>query len=456
MTVMTNHIQPTTSKAFRRLRQSVVGALLSGCVLMLTVCCTASDSSNSSESAVAVPLTFGVSVGEAATRAGSTGIINNPVLALSDYSFGVFAYGISAGNWTNKQLSYIGTTPASDLDDLHLHAGNWSYGTPIDWADQTISFLAYAPYVSAGSGDTGITGVSGSDVDNTTVSYTIGTKPSQCVDLLWGIRETTALPWLNATASQTGGPVTISFHHALAAIGFHVQTMVDMANDLQNLGDESAVADLLKAGGKYMVTVQDLTLEPVSPATLTKSKTLNLNSTTDANSQPVPRWASPVGTVAQLTVPNDEIDARFRHPADKTTAELLSLYDASAFPGVTQSAQQLLIAAHATHGHEQCFFVFPDATPSDYKLTLNWVITGETPNAIKVQYTRSSEVTVRNLQLKAGIKYYLNFVIGLKTVRLSVSAEDWTGNHQAVSADIEHGTSANSSLAPRRYVKLEN
>lgn len=418
-------------------------------VLLLAAACSDDATSPQTPTAGHVPLTFGVSVEQPTTRAGSSGIINNAVLASAGYQFGVFAYGISSnngGNWTNQKLSYVGVTPAVDVDDVHLHAGNWSYGKEIDWGDQTISFLAYAPYVSDDFSGAGITGVSGSSVDDTTIEYTIGTKPSECVDLLWAVDETTGLPWLNTTVQQTGGPVTLSFHHALAAIGFHVQAMVDMTNDLDNLGDESAVTDVLKPGGKYKITIESLTLSPVDPATFPKKNKLNLNSLRDANKHPIARWEGATGTVASLTVPNDEITDALRHPTSGTVDALLSN---TGVPGVTQKAQQLLIAKQGGVDNERCFFVFPHEKAS-YQVTLYWVISGTAPTGTPVQYERASVIDISDLELKAGIKYYLNFVIGLKTVRLDVTAEDWKGNPQSLTVDIEHGTSANSSLAPRR------
>ena len=41
-------------------------------------------------------------------------------------------------------------------------------------------------------------------------------------------------------------------------------------------------------------------------------------------------------------------------------------------------------------------------------------------------------------------------VFGLKTVNLTVTADDWTSEPKDVTVKIEHGTSASESLAPKQ------
>ena len=417
-------------------------------MLMLLAAVLVTGCSENDEQPVAGDaITLDAQVIQPVTRAGGTACIDYSVLARTGYGFGVYAYGLTAGDWHNKQVTYNGSEsdPVQDLGSVHLHSGNWTYGTPVDWKDQTVSFLAYAPYVAAGSGSTGITAVSGSDVDNTLVTYAIATSPDQCVDLLWGVRETTKLPWLNTRKGTAGGNVTFTFHHALSAIGFHVQAMIDKENDLDDFGDVSDVDALL--GTVYKVTIKQMTLS----GNFFPSAQLNLNNT----SAGVPRWVTgaPASAANTLTVGNTLVNAAFRHPdvvtpTTSTTAEAIMT---GGMTGMTQAAEQRVIIPHATTNAEQCFFVIPNNEVQNYTLTIDWCVSRHSNGT----YTAEDHTSVLNipsteLPLAPETKYYINLVFNLKTVRFNITATDWTDTPVPVGVTIEHGTSASESLAPKR------
>lgn len=409
---------------------------------LLTSNCTA-DNEGTTESPQGTAITLSATVEGQNTRAGSTGVIDYSTLATADYGFGVFSSSASDGftSWLNNtKVSYNGSesSPVANPEDLYLYPRNWNYGDTKYWKEDTkISFYAYAPYVSEGSG----TGISATPAD-ASVTYTIATTPDAGVDLLWGINGDTGLPWTNATLKQTGGPILFTFRHALAAIGFHVQAIIDQDNNTADLTDESEVANLLGESGRYKITVKNLTIS----GSFSKTATLNLNNET-ANT---PNWGTATGTESTLSVSNSLINAAFRHPnenatTDATTAESIG----NSLTGITQDAQQLLIANHTTTGKEQCFFVIPNSTET-YTVTLNWCISGQAADNSYIAEDRTSTITVSDLALQAGFKYYLNFVVGLRTLRLDVTATDWTNTPVPANVTIEHGTSANSSLAPLR------
>ena len=422
----------------RQYRHDISALLMLATALLLIAC-----SSDEVTPPTATPITLGASVQDAAvTRNGANGCINYSALARSNYGFGVYAFGTK--EWTNKQVTYQGseTNPVSELGDVHVHPGNWFYDTEEDWTStDNISFLAYAPYVSAGSGNTGIKSITASDVDNTTIDYGVANTLANSVDLLWGVKGKTGKPWLNTTLSMTGGPVIFTFHHALAAIGFHVQAMIDKENNEDDLEDESGVVGILGTSAK--ITIESVTVT----GPFYSGGTLNLNNST-ANT---PNWtsktpATPSSTEMTLSVANGDIEDALRYHSDKTAADLFLTENAS-ITGVTQTAQQLLLKRQ--DGIEQCFFVLPNAA-QDYTVTLNWYVSGKNTSGAYVAKQHTSTMTVKDWQLKHDTKYYLNFIIGLKTVKFDITAEDWQGDPQDVSVLIEHGTSANSSLAPRR------
>lgn len=408
-----------------------------------------------------------------ATRAGSTGTIDYSVLARSEYGFGVFAYKADDGftNWTNKQFVYTGSesNPVGDLEPVHLHSGNWT-ATGVDWprhSRQAISFLAYAPYVSSGdiaaSPTTGITAVSGSAIDNTKVTYAIATTPTDAVDLLWAVREEAnragnlRLPWLNTSIKDstslvqnvTDGNVTLTFHHALSAIGFHVQTMIDKTNNTGDLVDESDVTGVL--GTDYKITIKKLTLS----GNFYPNAKLNLNNTVSG----VPLWEEHTASASNtLTVANSLINAAFKHPDDASTtsvANATAIMDGS-MTGVTQEAEQLLIkttelAGTPTYQQEQCLMVIPNSEKQNYTLTIDWCLSHK-KGATYTAEDHTSNITIPSseLPLVAGTKYYINLVFNLKSVKYAITATDWNTETVNSNATFDHGTSASESLGKKR------
>lgn len=443
--------------------------LLTAVSLLLTAC-SHDDGTPSAADEADRTIAFDARVQNLETRAGKTGTMDYSVL--SQTGFGVFAYGPTAADYSpatapnlfnGTKVSYTGSvTPAQNPTDIYYYAGNWSYEGDVkywpaaDQAAQKISFFAYAPYVSAAdltaTPATGITAVTSNAGEDPKVTYTIGTYLSQCVDLLWGINQTTKEPWKNQTLTSTGGPVLFTFHHALSAIGFHVQAIIDKDNNLSDFTDESNVADMLGESGNYKITVKQLTLAGASSGTgFHQMAKLNLNSTKDGNGKPVANWGEHSGIVEMLTVRNASVNAAFRHPDTGNTdeAKATAIMGNTALPGVTQTAQQRLIA-NTEGGKEQCFMVIPH-TAADYSLTLDWCICGKTLENEYIWKDRQSVIPLTGLELKSGIKYYFNLVVGLKTLKLTVTAQDWVEDPKEVEVIVEHGTSANSSLARRRF-----
>ena len=403
---------------------------------LLGACASDDDGTLSSADAI----TFDVQVVQPATRAGATGSIDYSVLARSTYGFGVFAYGVSAGDWINKPVTYNGSEsdPVGQLEPVHLHSANWTYGTSVNWGAQTISFLAYAPYVATGSGSTGITDVAGTSVSDTKVTYAIAASPDQGVDLLWGVRETTKQPWLSTTKATTGGNVTFTFHHALTAIGFHVQAMIDKTNDTGDFGDKSDVAGVL--GTDYKLTIKQLALN----GDFYENAKLNLNNL----SAGVPNWGD-YGTKSNqtLTVGNVFLNAAFKHPdtVTPTSASIAQTIMDGSSTGVTQAAEQQVMIPHATTGAEQCLFVIPNSSAQNYTLTVDWCVSRNNGGVYTAE-DHTSVINITDWVLSPETKYYINLVFGLKSIQFSVTATDWTDTPVPFSVTLDTGTSASESL----------
>lgn len=438
-----------------------------GLVTMLLAGCTGVDNALTTEPSDMqhgdTPLSFDVAeVVEAHTRGGSAGNVDYGVLSKSDYGFGVVAG--APLNWTNQKVTYSESVGTGNPGSAFLYPSKWQYAGDMkywvkDIRGAAVNFYAYAPYVESPSGTEGITGISGNNV-----TYAISTDITNGVDLLWGVNGETGLPWNNTTYTDktgtnlpTGGPVLFTFRHALAAIGFRAQTMINKDNVLTDFEDESAIAGVLRSGGNYKVTIKKIEL--IGDFHLDGILSLNNSS---ANT---PLWDSKsTATPQTLTVHYDQIMESMRHPHDNlestetgaigtndtdgntaNDSDAKKVYDAAG-DGVTQEAQQQVVVNDA-NGKERCFFVIPREA-RNYTLKLYWCVSAKLPNETTyIAEDHENTIPISDLELKAGTKYLLTFVIGLKLIGLTVTATDWLIAEENAEVIIEHGTSANQSLA---------
>ena len=211
------------------------------------------------------------------TRAGTAGVITTDALKTGthkDDGFGVFGYytqgaefGASAtpNFMYNQQVKWDGTN------------SKWTYSPVKYWPNETIndsqtgngavadntssydrlSFFAYAPYVSAGSGSIGITGLSANTATGAPViTYMVDqtADASSCVDLLWGVAESNVTwgtvakngdaqvtvsveagkPWLNLIKPAVNQNVIFYFKHALAQLLRTISAVTDEKTPAEN------------------------------------------------------------------------------------------------------------------------------------------------------------------------------------------------------------------------------
>ena len=403
------------------------------------------------------------------TRSQHTGSMN--FTELKGTGFGVYGYEVDGtynsassapslfSTGANTHVTFIagGTDPTTTV----VHPGNWQYAASSanvkPWVSgKKYTFFAYAPWMSAGEGtqgtNAGINTISTGNGDPT-IGYTVATNPAESVDLLWGIRSDNGLPWKDVTSATSAGTVMFTFYHALCAIGYHAQVIVDKDNNLTDPEDQSNMG---KIGTDCKVTIKSITFEPNSdlktsdpspvyyqPGHFYETGTLNLNNATAHT----PNWGSLSGSIASLELSGDKIDSKILDPAPADdTAIKTFMEDDDKHPGVTESANtQTIIAKNG--GKEQFYMLLPYEA-KDYKLTVKYFITYKTGPS---SYFRSDELTgnatLNDMELIPGVKYYLNMVFGLTTFKLSVLAEDWDGRTINTSVVVENGTSASQSLA---------
>jgi hypothetical protein len=407
---------------------------------------------------------FGAQVVEPVTRAAvqQPGIIDFE--KLTDTSFGVYGYGpmatdyaggLTPGVFDNQKVQYV----VSDKSTSTVLAvpGSWSYAWDGSkevvanlkpWPKTNASaskytFFAYAPYMAEGGTAPGITSVSSGGSGDPTIGYSVASATSESVDLLWGVHSETGFPWLNVTrANKTTSAVLFTMRHALCAIGYHAQVMVNEKNQLTDLTDESSFSTI---GTGCRVTLKSITLAPKSGGkNFYASGTLNLNNT--AKNTPLWTLADEDRTVTQLVL-DTEIDAKLKDPdpteAGNTTFMGKGKEDEGYIPGVTESANTQTVIAG-----DNVFMVIPDAK-QDYTATVEYFVTYTTGTGTYNRKLYTGTANIKDLELKAGTKYYLNLVFGLTTFKLVVTAQDWNEQSVSTTVVVEDGTSASSSLSRR-------
>ena len=388
------------------------------------------------------------------SRAQHTGSMN--FTELKSTGFGVYGYKGTYNNASsaptlfaggaNTQVTFIagGTEPTTTV----VHPGNWKYAATKEnlreWEkNEKYTFFAYAPYMSAGEVGDGINTISTGNGDPS-IAYTVAADPAKSVDLMWGLRSDTGFPWKDVTSTTSAGSVMFSFYHALCAIGYHAQVIVDKDNNLTDIEDQSGIGDI---GKDCKLTIKSITLEPNNanskPGLFYETGILNLNNGTAHT----PSWGSLSGSIGSLVLSGSKIDSRLLDPAPADAAAIAAFMGNASIPGVTQSANtQAVIDSVADK--ERFYMLLPYAA-KDYKLTVKYFITFRTGDTT---YSRGlGELTgtalLNDLELKPGIKYYFNMVFGLTTFKLNVLAKDWDGQIINTSVVVENGTSASQSLA---------
>lgn len=399
---------------------------------------------------------------------------------LKTTGFGVYGYQgayssststptLFADNASNTHVTWVSgeTDPTTTL----VHPGSWIYtATATDqkeWVTtDKYTFFAYAPYMAdASNSGSGITSVKTDVVaGDPTIGYTVAEDPAQSVDLVWGVRSddgtantnsvNNGKPWLNCTQMETASTVLFTFYHALCAIGLHAQVMVDQANDTDNLGDLSQLGTIGDADG-CKVTLRKITITPVT-GSFHKSASLNLNNTVAHQ----PLWSGTSGTITSLVLDNGTgghgtIDSKLLDPVANTgkddyysSGSTLNLNGTKTavmtnndVPGITETANTQTIIAN-----DNLFMLIPQ-TKQDYTVKVEYYMTYKTTGPGYHRQSFDGTATIKNLELAAGVKYYLNLVFGLTTFKVSVDAVDWDESTNPVTIATETGTSASNSLA---------
>jgi len=463
--------------------------------LALTACSSDNEATQSAPQLQSGPqaIAFDTYTTEA-TRAGGAGIQTNATLKAADKGFGVFAQYSNGTSSTDGAYSTT-VSPANFMWNEHVHySDGWTYAPLKYWPNETtkdsqgtgfggsdtngsaesdhadvLSFFAYAPYVAElssaiGTGKLDVKGdgtdcysaapvIGNSNLSSNTggieavisnsatandawVRYAVATKPSESVDLLWGVAPTGGLSYTNVangTTTITAGmplknlikptkdqKIKFLFQHALARIGLKVVAAINQISAGGSLDAQTIIA------------VNSVAVEEVTGTHYLKmSGALNLNNTKAFTSL----WSNLDGDFA-VSVSNasgGELnpDIAFTTSADATwtkhTKHLLDESDANydTWTGVTTSEANVI-------ADNKYWMVIPGNTDNadknvDLNVTINYTVITKDPKLATTYSEVTNEITkkVTISKFTNNKAYNLKLILGLTSVKLDAEVADW-------------------------------
>jgi hypothetical protein len=385
--------------------------VLAGCAKMQTIETNDVDS----------PVGFAPYVGNAVTKAGSTGELTDAKLASE--GFGVFAFvttgdyagGIYPNFMYNEKVYKSGETWTYDHIKYwpnQIQNGNTDGQTPPATAKQAdkVSFFAYAPYVAAGSGTSGIKSISAKNfAGDPTVTYTMVNTLDDQVDLCWGVVNPSenvtwntvvsgvtiplskGLPFLNLQKPAINTPIHFYFRHALAQL------------NLQAV----AAYNQLAAGGTAQNEVK-ITIEKVKLTVPGINSTATLNLNNDISNEP--KWVIDAATADyEMVVEGDNIHADVKDDGEGAQTAT-----------VTNTPKDVIVA-------NKYFTIIPKSTETSITVEVTYYVTTE-DTALQDGYSRVKNVITHDVKfakLQAGTKNTIKMILGISEVKFEAETTAW-------------------------------
>lgn len=409
--------------------------LFSGMVALLLVGCTNETQMERPEASF--PIEFGTYIGnrQAITRAETTTDV------LLQDGFGLFATYSTAAlaedapytpNFMYNQKVWNGGGETPGTTFVYTPVKYW----PNETATDVLSFFAYGPYVEnvAASGDNNIatgaikdnptSGITGITANNNTttapkVTYILpartgaSTDPAE-VDLVWGVVPTGTNSWSNVTSTavdlvpgkpyrnlvkpNTTQKIVLSFKHALAKVTFGT---IALANDVVTVNDN----DNANAATNTSIVVSEITLSGKGIA----QGVLNLNNTT-AN---VPLWESTSGEADFYTkVSGDQLATGIKDAGATATQPA----------GVTKTATAILASGATAPGA----LLIP-STSQSVTVTIKYYTVTKDANLLNGESRVENVIskTLTGLELAGSKAYKINIVIGITSIKVDATVDDW-------------------------------
>lgn len=368
--------------------------LAASAVAVLAACAKVETYQNTNEENA---ILFGAYSGKAAITKASP--ISNVDSLAKQGGFGVFAFYTGDQDYSataTPNFMYNQNVTSSD------NGATWTY-TPLKywpnndssttngeatWTDK-ISFFAYAPYVEAtvATGATantvGITEFKGNAATgDPTVKYVVATDPAESVDFLYNDADLA-----NLTKQAVTGKVTFNFKHALTRLAVTVQGVFDSTT--------APSTDDVDANTKIYVD----SLEITTAATIPASGIFNLNTK---------QWDTTGADEATLAI-GDNIPESLQSPNAGVTKEEVSLIK----PSATDAAQY--------------FMFIPNDAAQEYNFYIKYTVITTDANLDGGKSEIVNRITKKaSIKFEAGKSYTIKLELGMTTVKLAATVEDWT------------------------------
>jgi len=326
--------------------------------------------------------------------------------------------------------------------------------TPISQLIDNLSFFAYAPYVNVlpsanGNGKLDVAGdetdqyngtpsITASYIDPTReggveaviansatgndpwVRYTVATKPSKSVDLLWGVAPSGGLSYTNVSGGTTtvleGMPlmnlikpskdqkIKFLFQHALARLGLTVVAAVDQIAAGGDLDDQTVIA------------VESVNITEVTATKQLKtSGALNLKNTTAFQSL----WSDTDGDI-NFTVSNvsgGELNPNIAYTDANTT---WTAFNGNPAKGVNNVEKPVI-------DNSKYFMVIPNHANTTLQVVITYyVITKDAK--LNGSYSEVKNVITKNVTIPTltnNKAYNLKLILGMTSVKLDAEVADW-------------------------------
>ena len=381
-------------------------------------------------------ISFGVYAGNAATKAVSGtdySTITNVILGDTNKSgFGVFGYYTDAANYaSNTKANFMYNQQVKGNGDGTVAATAWTYSPVKYWPNEhgasavstdtdKLTFLAYAPFVAnkdiandngvsitdktgSAAADEGIIAMTANNVaGDATLTFKVPASSEEQIDLMYGVLGaqytdvegstigTVGSPMVNLTKQKTDGKISILFKHALAKVAIDIKEVVDALAPTTSVNPTSdgtkVVVKSLKLKGTAIGTQGDLNLYTGAWDVTTSG--------TEFTVAPLPASitvdAAPTSYPAIAGVDEDGLDK---------TIDLMLI------PAVTPAATTIT-------GVEIVYYVCTEDSQLD----------GE----VSVVEDKISKDFDSALTIVKGKQYNLNVLLGLTSIDLTATVENWT------------------------------
>lgn len=460
--------------------------------LMLTACSSENEVTQSAPQLQSGPqaIAFDTYVPNV-TRAGDAGIQTTSTLQTADKGFGVFAVQSDNTVYAAEQ-----TTNFMWNEHVTYAAPGWTYSPLKYWPNETdndsqsanaesdhidrLSFFAYAPYVAEKTSTydgslTGVTydttpndkptktahnatdiatnvGILGVNANNENtvdpfVWYKAATKPSESVDLLWGVAPAGGLSYTSVAAGLTNsagvadiatGTVTVAegmplvdlikpvkdekikflFKHALARLGVTVVAAIDQLSPGGNFENTDGSDAYTKLDATH-VAVESIVINASGTNKLYTQGRLNLKNTTANQSL----WELPTGAISTLTINEDsELSKEILWKTNETTT-----LDQTGFNGVDKTERKAMRNGGSATGDPVYFMLIPSHADTELTVTITYYVFTK-DDKLNGGFARTKNVISKVITIPTltnNKAYNLKLILGLTSVKLDAEVADW-------------------------------